>query len=48
MEEDETVVEYAIRFNKILKGVDYNNNFTQKIKIRKFVNSLTDKLVELA
>jgi len=48
MEDDETVRDYAIRFNKVLKGVDYNNNFTQKIKVRKFINDFTDRLAELA
>ncbi len=48
MKEDELIVEYVIRFNKILKRVNYNNNFTQKIKVRKFVNDLTDRLAKLA
>ncbi len=47
MENDETVKNYTIKFNKVLKGVDYNNNFTQKMKVRKFINSLTDRLAEL-
>ena len=47
MEDDETVADYTIRFNKVLKGVDYNNNFTVKMKVRKFINSLTDRLAEL-
>ncbi len=48
MEDDEIVAEYTVRFNKVLKRVDYNGNFTQKIKVRKFINDLTNKLVELA
>ena len=47
MEDDETVADYAIRFSKVLKGVDYNNNFTVKMRVRKFINSLTDRLAEL-
>jgi len=41
------VVKYAIRFNKILKKVNYNENYIHKMKVRKFINSLTDRLVEL-
>ena len=47
MEDDETVADYATRFNKVLKGVDYNNNFTVKMRVWKFINSLTDRLAEL-
>ena len=41
------VMDYTTRFNKVLKGVDYNNNFTIKMRVQKFINSLTDRLVEL-
>ncbi len=47
MEKNESVVEYAIRFNKVLREVNYNNDFTQKMKVRKFINGLTDRLAEL-
>ena len=47
MEDDERVADYATRFNKVLKGVDYNNNFTVKMRVRKFINGLTDRLAEL-
>jgi len=41
------VAEYVTRFNKILKEVDYNGNYTQKMKVRKFINDLMDRLAEL-
>ena len=47
MENDESVIEYATRFNKILKGVDYNENYTHKMKVRKFLNGLINRLAEL-
>src|SRR6266498_2587530 len=47
MEDDERVADYAIRFNKVLKGVDYNNNFTVKMRVRKFINGLTNRIAEL-
>ena len=47
MKDNELVMEYAIRFNKILKGIDYNENFTQKMKVRKFINGLMDRLAKL-
>ncbi len=47
MEDDERVADYATRFNKVLKGVDYNNNFTIKMRVWKFINGLTDRLAEL-
>ena len=48
IKDDKTVGDYITIFNKILKGVDYNNNFTQKIKVRKFINDFTNRLAELA
>ncbi len=47
MEDDERVADYATRFNKILKKVDYNNNFTIKMRVWKFINGLIDRLAEL-
>ncbi len=41
------VAEYTFRFNKILKEVDYDENFINKVKVKKFINNLTDKLVKL-
>ncbi len=47
IEDDELVAEYVTKFSKILKGVDYNRNYIQKMKVRKFINSLTNRLAEL-
>ncbi len=33
MEENKSVVKYTTQFQKILKGIDYENIFTEKIKV---------------
>jgi len=46
-EEDEEISEYATRFKKIYKRVDPHRSTPIRMIIRKFINSLPPKYVEL-
>ena len=46
-EEDEKISEYATRFKKIYKRVDPHKSTSIRIIVRKFINSLLLKYVEL-
>ena len=46
-EEDEEISEYATRFKKIYKRVDPHRSTPTRMIIRKFINSLSPKYVEL-
>jgi len=46
-EKDEEISEYVTRFKKIYKRVDLHRSTSTRTIIRKFINSLPSKYVEL-
>ncbi len=47
MKDDKIIVKYIVRFQKVLKEINYKKTFIKKIKIRKFISNLLEKLAEL-